>query len=257
MLTQQFPKPGDRTQEVEISHPGLPRGTVMVRIPEVDCRQNHISLIEPNNTLLPIALNCLKDRDVERPSAQQLHEGVAALKENDTYAERVTQTVITERAMQELREQHTGEIQRLQESQAREQRSLREEHTREIQGIIAAKEHEIEDILLSRDKANEEEKQRILLEPTLGLQSEGVMQLRRRIDSQKCPDVTNILLAWRNGKPGPQRMSRWCSAAMDQAMVYFNVGDKAVHCYVMRADLWIRLPDCPNSFCSLLLSTTC
>ena len=39
MLTRQFPKPGDRMQRVEISHPGLPRGTVMVCIPEVDRRQ--------------------------------------------------------------------------------------------------------------------------------------------------------------------------------------------------------------------------
>ena len=64
-LTRQFPKPGDRMQRVEISHPGLPRETVMVCIPEIDRRQNHISQIDPNNTLLPIALDCLKDRDDE------------------------------------------------------------------------------------------------------------------------------------------------------------------------------------------------
>ena len=57
MLTRQFPKPGDRMQRVEISHPGLPRGTVMVCIPEVDHRQNHIGQIGPNNALLPIALD--------------------------------------------------------------------------------------------------------------------------------------------------------------------------------------------------------
>ena len=35
-LTRQFPKPGDRLQEVEFNHPGLPRGTVCVRVPEID-----------------------------------------------------------------------------------------------------------------------------------------------------------------------------------------------------------------------------
>ena len=41
----------------------------MVRIPEVDRRQYHISLVDPNHTLLPISLDCLKYRDIERPSA--------------------------------------------------------------------------------------------------------------------------------------------------------------------------------------------
>ena len=69
-------------QRVEINHPGLPRGTLIVCIPEVDRRRKHISQINPNNALLLIALDCLKDKDVERPSAQQFCERVAVLKEN-------------------------------------------------------------------------------------------------------------------------------------------------------------------------------
>ena len=141
VLTRQFPNPGDRLQKVELNHPGLPRGTLMVCIPEVDRRQNHISQIGPNNTLLPIALDCLKDRDVERPSAQQLCERVAALKESDAYAENVrdAQMTITQRDMQEqllsLREEHTRAIDNLQELRAREEQSLREEHTRAIEHL--------------------------------------------------------------------------------------------------------------------------
>jgi hypothetical protein len=166
MLTRQFPKPDDRMQRVEMNHPGLPRGTLMVCIPEVDRRQNHISQIDPNNTLLPIALDCLKDRDVERPSAKQLCERVAALKATDAYSEsvRAVQTTITQRDMQEqlvsLRDEHAREILQLQESQTRELQSLREEH-REIQNfqeiqskeIIAAKEHETLELLRLHDAA--------------------------------------------------------------------------------------------------------
>ena len=60
-----------------------------VRIPETERRQNHIGRIDPNHTLLQVALLCLKDRDVERPSAQQLCERVAALKESAEYNESV------------------------------------------------------------------------------------------------------------------------------------------------------------------------
>ena len=42
VLTRQFPKPGDRLQEVALNHPGLPTGSVFVHVPEVDRRQNHI-----------------------------------------------------------------------------------------------------------------------------------------------------------------------------------------------------------------------
>jgi hypothetical protein len=169
LLARQFPKPDDRMQQVEINHPGLPRGTLMVCVPEVDRRQNHISQIDPNNTLLPIALDCLKDRDVERPSAQQLCERVAALKATDMYTESIgaTQMTATQRDMQEqllsLRDEHAREIQQLQESQTRELQSLEVGHAREIQNlqeiqsreqkeIIAAKEHETLELLQAKEK---------------------------------------------------------------------------------------------------------
>ena len=99
--TRQFPKPGNRRQVVEINHPGLPRGTVEVRLAKVDRRQNHISQIDPNHPLLPIALDCLKDKDSERPSAQQLCERVANLKERPEYSDSVA---AAQQERQQLRE---------------------------------------------------------------------------------------------------------------------------------------------------------
>ena len=79
-LTRQFPKPGDRLQEVELNHPGLPKRKLLMQIPEVERRQHHITQIDPNHSLLLIALDCLKDEGSERPSAHQLCERVADLK---------------------------------------------------------------------------------------------------------------------------------------------------------------------------------
>ena len=90
ILTQEFPKPGDRRKEIEIHQPGIPSGTVVeVRIPETKSRQNHISRINPNHTLLQVSFLCLKDRDVERRSAQQLCDRIAVLKESAEYSESV------------------------------------------------------------------------------------------------------------------------------------------------------------------------
>ena len=87
VLSRQFPKPGDRLQRVELNHPGFPVGSVLVEVPEIDRRQNHISQIPPNHSLLPIALDCLKDKASERPSAHQLCERVADLKVMPNYIE--------------------------------------------------------------------------------------------------------------------------------------------------------------------------
>ena len=88
ILTRQFPKPGDRYQNVELNHPGLPTGTpLLVRVPEVNRRQNHVSEVDPNHPLLPVTLDCLKDNEKERPSAQQLCERVAVLKQLPKYSD--------------------------------------------------------------------------------------------------------------------------------------------------------------------------
>jgi serine/threonine protein kinase len=100
--TRQFPKPGNRRQRIQSNHPGLPRGIIEVRVAEVDRRQNHISQVDPNHPLLPIALDCLKDKDSERPSAQQLCERVASLKERPEYSDSVA---AAQQESQQLRQQ--------------------------------------------------------------------------------------------------------------------------------------------------------
>ena len=125
ILTRQFPKPGNRSKEIEINQPGIPAGTVAkIPVPEMERRQNHISIIDPNHTLLQVSLDCLKDRDVERPSAQQLCERVAALKESPEYSESV----------QDAEERNTAEQGRGDERD-REIGSRRQQHTQQVQGL--------------------------------------------------------------------------------------------------------------------------
>ena len=94
-MTREFPKPGNRLQEVELSHPGLPRGRVCIRVPEVDRRQNRLGQVPPiaKDSLLPIVLDCLKNEGSERPSAHQLCERVADLKGMSKYQESVQENI--------------------------------------------------------------------------------------------------------------------------------------------------------------------
>ena len=76
ILTTLYPMPGEQRRKIEVcDHPDIPGGsTVEVRIKEVDRRQDHISMIDPQHRLLPIALKCLGDKPEDRPSAQELCE---------------------------------------------------------------------------------------------------------------------------------------------------------------------------------------
>ena len=275
ILTRQFPKPGDRMQRVEISHPGLPRGTLKVCIPEVDRRQNHISRVDPNHTLLPISLESLKDRDVERPSAQQLSERVKALKEQSKYNESARIFEARERNFQEQQsqnEQHARELEeRLRDSN--ETISTRDAAIAARDEVIFAKEHEIQDLIRSRDEAiqarDEEIRQlreqlqqvtsevnqsgrtmRETLEPSI----ENEMQNISISGRQECALPTHIKLRWRRGKPAPEAMLRWCDAAVGDGEVYFNIGGtKTMYSYNINSDLWSQLPDCPYSHCSIVV----
>ena len=89
IVTRKFPKPTDRFQIVQIVDPRSLSRTVRAQlpVPEVERRHAHISLIDPTHPLLPIALHCLKDEDVERPSSQQLCQTLGALKDTAMYEE--------------------------------------------------------------------------------------------------------------------------------------------------------------------------
>ena len=90
IITGNFPDPGDATTTIEDKR--FPTGRVNVFVPEADRRKKDIDLVEPTHPLLPISLHCLKDRDKERPSADELCEQLSSLKRESKYMESVQQT---------------------------------------------------------------------------------------------------------------------------------------------------------------------
>ena len=136
ILTRCFPEPGDRHKTIPIDHPQFPGGTVDVRVSEIERRQNHISQVDPNHPLLPIALHCLKDSDDERPSAQELCHRVAALKETPQFTESVRRA--QERPEPDNtteREEEIRELQQQVQDKDEENRQMRQEHAQQIEGL--------------------------------------------------------------------------------------------------------------------------
>ena len=86
ILSRKFPDPEDRFKKVAFSHPQYPSQDVRVRVSETERRNSHIKEIDSEHPLLPIALDCLKDMEVDRPSTSKLCDRVGALKEMKKYS---------------------------------------------------------------------------------------------------------------------------------------------------------------------------
>ena len=116
IMTRQFPDPGPRFQV----DPRYPDDNVRVMVPETQRRSGHLQLISSTHPLKAIAVNCLKGKERERPSAQQLSNTLSELKGGPQYAESMQQAQSGEGNGQEvgsLRRQVRDLQQRNQEQQ--------------------------------------------------------------------------------------------------------------------------------------------
>ena len=89
VCTRLWPEPGPRTQLVPDSR--SPTGSTDMPVLEPERRKNHIDLIDPNHALLPIAIECLKYEERERPSSEELCQRLAGLKDSNHYRDDVRQ----------------------------------------------------------------------------------------------------------------------------------------------------------------------
>ena len=279
-LTREFPKPGDRMMTVH--DPRYPRPLKM-SVPEIERRQNHISQVDPNHPLLPIALDCLKDADGERPSAQQLCERLAALKETAKYknaSERVKDSrgkegeyeqlqhiidqkdaTIAEKEQQlrqcreELTQQKNQQIQQTnQENQQQSQQIQRLERDKrqveqERDRIVQEKERQ-----LGRVNQQLEESERLVADfgkRNIELKEE-LRMLRNQVqekDGGAKPGAmsrTDFKLRWREGEKAPCEMRRYSDAVVHNGTVYcrYDTNNK-VYAYHISSSSWSLIPDTP------------
>ena len=255
IITRQFPSPGPRFR---IGLPGYPEARVLS--PETERRASHLRLIADTHPLKAIAIDCLKGKERERPTAQQLNSTLCGMKEAPDYRESVQQTqtrVRGEGEVEQLREQvrdlqcqvstHQEDIQR----KERENQQLQREH-QQLRQQLQAKTREIGQV-----QRTLEEKERELVEKSRALQGseELVVQFQQSLrekertisdlqqamsasDSGDCRRTRNppasqktatasaavkdiSRLRWEEGKKAPDEMRRG-SAVVGGNIVYIN-----------------------------------
>ena len=123
ILTRQFPNPTDRFRLVSVPQFQEP---LRQEVPETERRKAHLQLIPEAHSLKPLALQCLKKTENERPSALQLCERLSELKQSSQYRESREQA------------EHSSEIQQLQLQLRGKTQEAREHQTRieELENMV-------------------------------------------------------------------------------------------------------------------------
>ena len=165
IMTRQFPDPGNRFQFIEISDPRIPSGRVQVEVAEVERRQSHISLINPDHPLLPVALDCLKDKDRERVSCHEVCGRISILKASPMYTESVQQSRVrtepaqSDQANREREVLHSQQIRDLQQQlqgqqlENEQQIDLLTANNDQLQMLITSKNEQLADQLQQKATA--------------------------------------------------------------------------------------------------------
>ena len=117
IITRKFPTPTDAEIVLELEDDSAP--TKIILVPELEWRKTDIDEIPSSHALLPIALHCVKDRDKDRPTANQLCQTLKQLKTSQAYtfseAESQKRRSSFEHQLQLTEEEKAAEIARLQE----------------------------------------------------------------------------------------------------------------------------------------------
>ena len=120
----------------QVSDLRFPSQQVLVLVPEFERRREHLDLVLPTHPLQQLALKCIKDKEEERPTADQLYSDLVALKESAAQQNSLQHTPeeVTVRA-NSSRDQEV-------EQQLRESELRVEELMREVQQLHLKKEED-------------------------------------------------------------------------------------------------------------------
>ena len=112
IITRKFPDPSDAMCRVRDTR--SPTGWVSMPVLEIERRRNHLCLVTNIHPMYSLAVDCLKDVDTQRPSAQMICRHLLSLKEtlqydqSNTAREREREGEIQERdqLIQQLRQEN-------------------------------------------------------------------------------------------------------------------------------------------------------
>ena len=277
LITRKFPDPGPRTYTVELNDPRVPSGRVLVEVPELERRKAHIDPIDPTHPLQRVALDCLKDKEEPRPTAEQLCSRLIALKGSTAYQDSLQQKPEELAAQtpparveleQQLREREdrvedlTRQVEQLQ-LQSREDAHQKYELVRQKNMLIQQKDELIRQkdeaiaYLRRQLQATRQENEQVVaalqqsVEQKDQLLQEKERQIQELQQSREECDAGPLKLEWRDGPRTPFGTFGEF-VAVSEGMAYCRDGvSGTLLMYNSKAEWWTVLPECSKKFFSI------
>ena len=282
LVTRIWPNPGPRTHTIQIIDPRIPSGQVLAVVPELERRREHLDLVPPTHPLRQLALNCIKDKEEERPTAEQLCSDLVALKESAAYRDSLQQAPEDVAVWAPARDQEV-------EQQLREKELRVEELTREVQQLHLEKEEDtthkdqLQRQIQKKNEENHQLQQEINQLQEKGRESEQLVtalqqsvkqkdaefqakcqslqekekeigELQQRVREGRAVATGPLKLKWRDGPPTPFETGGH-SVAVGGDMVYcYHDGfykTQSVLMFNSGTKQWRVLPECPKEYFSI------
>ena len=260
VCTRLWPEPGPRTKLVPDSR--SPTGSTEMPVLETERRKNHIDLIDPTHALLPIAMDCLKYQETERPSSEKLCQRLAGLKDSSHYKDDVEQhndeIQAKDSQIASQRQQLFEKNRQLQDKDRQLQDNARQlqDKEREHQAEIASRERQLRQL---NQQLEEQEQVTAEIQQTNHSLQRQVEQLQQQL-SQQIPSISaskphppqerKLTLTWRDGDKVPFKMARG-AALVDWNVAYFMNESGEVCSYNSTTKKWSELPKYPYDGSSL------
>ena len=277
--TRLYPNPGPRRREVPF--PASPTGRIEMPVIDIERRKEQIDTISPTHPLLPVATECLKYDQEDRPSAQQLCEQLATLKEAPQYSE---SKQCVQESSSPVGNDPTDKDRMIRElhQQVQEMGQVIQGNAHVIQGkdqVIQEKDHVIQEkdhvisekVRLLRDSNRQlQDNEQVVAEfqQTLAQREKEIRDLRERLSARhseindlqrqlqhlrveqpqakvgsNMAEKRSIKLRWRDGGRAPEKLV-FGSCTADGHMVYFRCG-LDFHAHNAATGKWNKLAKCP------------
>ena len=246
IATRKFPDPGPRFKVISVA--GYPEGSVRVAIPETQRRSSHLHLIPDSHSLKTVALSCLKDKEKERPSAQELGEVLSELKQAPEYMKSLQPTVVNvvKRDEEEEKDDKSREIEDLQKQMETQCEHIveKEEKLRQMMAEMSEREREMVHLRNERDKLRiqlEEARQELQEKETIAAKSpeytpKSVTRTEGLVDGPN--------LVWKEEAVAPEGMFRGSAAVQRDTVFISPHNSKKIYvCKIfMHKQTWSKLP---------------
>ena len=257
LITRKFPDPGPRQKTVQVGEDSrFEDSEVHVKVAEVVRRKAHIDLIDPAHPLLRIALDCLKDKEGQRPTAEQLCSRLAALKESPRYRDSLQPA-----------QQAAENLGMAAEAQAEPQRDLLQQiqelqqQLEEGREALQAKEREVDDLTRNVEQLQLQShaQERQAQDREAEIRHRGEQLQERSVQSQHVeggtprgpPELNPIKLRWKNGPKAPLKTFGETVAVLGRVAYFYHCNENRMMLYDSETGKWAILPECPKSYFSI------